>query len=195
MALTVTQIKSKEFKTKTFGYSKTEVREFLLQIANEVYQERNSHTERLQEENRNKELLTQENSVALTSVEDLKRREKMIQQTLIIAQQTRTEIIENAQKEAENIVKEAELKAKKTINEARHYLNQLDYEFIKLKEEKRLFLLNTMATVKSFLERLEKEPILSRISKNSRVSKSPQKEIPKKNTVKIDNDRKENENN
>jgi len=167
MSISIPQIRDKEFSTKTFGYSKREVREFLEFIANEIYQERMIQNETKEKENKEKEFISHKANEAEKGVDELKRREELIHKTLIFAENAKAEMISNARKEAENIIREAEMKAKKTINEARHFLNQLDYQYLKLKEEKRMFLLQTAAQFKTYLERIEKDPAIVRLNETS----------------------------
>lgn len=164
MSISIPQIRDKEFSTKAFGYSKREVKEFLEFVANEIYQDRLVHSETKEKETKEKEYISDKAKQAEQSVEALERREELIHKTLLFAENAKAEMISNARKEAENIIREAEVKARKTINEARHYLNQLDYQFLKLKEEKRMFLLQTASQFKAYLERIEKDPTLARIN-------------------------------
>jgi cell division initiation protein len=167
MSISIPQIRDKEFSTKTFGYSKREVREFLEFIANEIYQERNQQFQSKEKETKEKEFISHKATEAVKGVEELKRREELIQKTLLFAENAKAEMISNARKEAENIIREAEIKAKRTINEARHYLNQLDFQYLKLKEEKRMFLIQTASQFKAYLERLEKDPAIARLNETS----------------------------
>ena len=167
MSISIPQIRDKEFSTKTFGYSKREVREFLEFIANEAYQERTKQNESKEKETQEKEFIYHKATEAEKGVDELKRREELIHKTLIFAENAKAEMISNARKEAENIIREAEIKAKKTINEARHFLNQLDYQYLKLKEEKRMFLLQTAAQFKTYLDRIEKDPAIARLNETS----------------------------
>jgi cell division initiation protein len=167
MSISIPQIRDKEFSTKTFGYSKREVREFLEFVSNEIYQERMKQNESKEIETKEKESISHKATEAVKGVEELKRREELIQKTLLFAENAKAEMISNARKEAENIIREAEIKAKKTINEARHFLNQLDYQYLKLKEEKRMFLLQTASQFKAYLERLEKDPAIARLNETS----------------------------
>jgi cell division initiation protein len=167
MSISIPQIRDKEFSTKTFGYSKREVHEFLEFIANEIYQERTTQNESKEKETKEKEFISHKATQAEKGVDELKRREELIHKTLIFAENAKAEMISNARKEAENIIREAEIKAKKTINEARHFLNQLDYQYLKLKEEKRMFLLQTAAQFKTYLDRIEKDPAIVRLNEKS----------------------------
>lgn len=164
MSISIPQIRDKEFSTKAFGYSKREVKEFLEFVANEIYQDRLVHSESKEKETKEKEFISDKAKRAEEGVETLKRREELIHKTLLFAENAKAEMISNARKEAENIIREAEVKAKKTINEARHYLNQLDYQFLKLKEDKRMFLLQTASQFKAYLDRIEKDPTLTRLN-------------------------------
>lgn len=167
MSIPIPQIRDKEFSTKAFGYSKREVREFLEFIANEIYQERKQQSESQDKVTKEKEYISIKADEASKGVEELTRRENLIHKTLLFAENAKAEMISNARKEAENIIREAEIKAKKTINEARHYLNQLDYQYLKLKEEKRMFLLQTASQFKAYLDRIEKDPTIARLNETN----------------------------
>ncbi len=167
MSISIPQIRDKEFSKTALGYNKREVREFLEFLANEIYQERNQQFQSKEKETKEKEYITHKATEASKGVEELKRREELIQKTLLFAENAKAEMISNARKEAENIIREAEIKAKKTINEARHYLNQLDFQYLKLKEEKRMFLLQTASQFKAYLDRIEKDPAIARLNETS----------------------------
>ncbi|HPY97058.1 MAG TPA: DivIVA domain-containing protein [Candidatus Cloacimonadota bacterium] len=150
-------IRHKEFSTSMFGYSKKEVQEYLKLLATQVedliaQKENNFGQERnnIFDDRAQSELLN----------EQLQKKEELISKTLMQAENTRNDVIRNANKEAENIIKETELAAKQAINETSQYIKQLQDHYINLKEVKRQFLMETHAQIKTFLMRIEQDPLM-----------------------------------
>ena len=104
----------------------------------------------------------QEAAQASSAVEDLKRREELISRTLVFAEKTKADIIANARKEAENILHEAELKAKRAIQEAKQYLGAMEHQYVHLKEQKRQFLMQFKSELQTFMDRIGKDPLLTK---------------------------------
>lgn len=164
MALNPIDIKHQEFTSVFSGYSKKQVRAFLEQIASEI-EDINKKSER--EINRQVQLqqeVRQEANHASQAVDDLKRREELISRTLVFAEKTKSDIIANARKEGENIIQEAEIKAKRAIQEAKQYLNVLEHQYLHIKEQKRQFLLQFRVELQTFMDRIGKDPLLSKES-------------------------------
>ncbi len=164
MAISIHQIRDKEFTTKTFGYSKKEVQEFLENLATQIEEERSKVKEMQANDERKRNQLADREDQARSNVEALRRREQIIHDSIVFAERNKDEIIRNARKEAENIIRDAEIRAQSTINQARNYLNKLDTEYLQLKEQKRAFLKNTISHVKTYLERLEQEPMIVQLN-------------------------------
>lgn len=164
MPLNPIDIRHQEFTSAFSGYSKKQVRAFLEQIASEI-EEINKKNER--EMNRQVNMhqeIKQEAVHASQAVEDLKRREELISRTLVFAEKTKADIIANARKEGENIIQEAEIKAKRAIQEAKQYLSVLEHQYLHIKEQKRQFLLQFRVELQTFMERIGKDPLLSKES-------------------------------
>ena len=104
----------------------------------------------------------QEAVQAGTAVEELKRREELISRTLVFAEKTKADIIANARKESENIIHEAELKAKRAIQEAKQYLSMLEQQYVQIKEQKRQFLMQFRSELQTFMDRIGKDPLLTK---------------------------------
>lgn len=162
MSLYPTDIRHQEFTGTLFGYSKKEVKEFLDQLANEVEDYLRKQEKEIKRREQMQVDIKQEAIQANTAVEDLKRREELISRTLVFAEKTKADIIANARKEAENIIHEAELKAKRAIQEAKQYLSALEQQYVQIKEQKRQFLMQFRSELKTFQERIEKDPLLVR---------------------------------
>jgi DivIVA domain-containing protein len=155
-------IRHQEFSGSFGGYSKKEVRAFLEQIALEIEDMNRRQEREIQRQVQMQQEVKQEAVHASQAVDDLKRREELISRTLVFAEKTKADIIANARKESENILQEADLKAKRAIQEAKHYLSALEHQYVHLKEQKRQFLLQFRVELQTFMERIGKDPLLSK---------------------------------
>ncbi len=137
MPLTPLDIVNKEFKHGFRGYSEDEVNEFLDEIVRDY--------ETLIREN--DEL--KENTSGMTErLEQYRKLESTLQNTLVVAQQTAEEVKLAARKEAELIVREAEAKAQQIINQAEEKGRHAVMELERLRKETDKY----RAQVKSLLE-------------------------------------------
>jgi len=153
-------IRHKEFKTSALGYSKVEIREYLETLA-EYFED--LYSQSLIKNKASSQVMVQEViSQNTISLEEIQRKEDLIARTLIHAENTRNEIIRNAQIDAENIIRYAELSAKKAIEETRRYLNIMKQEFVNIKDSHRQFLNSTHTQLKVQLNRLELDPLFSK---------------------------------
>jgi DivIVA domain-containing protein len=142
-------ILSKTFSGQMFGYNKKEVESFLEMIANQL-------EEMMLAKN---ESISLKNATEPESMDSEIPDKNLISSALIIAEQTKKDIIENAKNEAENIKKSAELKAKKMISDAQQYLNVMEHEYINLKDKKKDFLLHFKSEIEILLERINSDPL------------------------------------
>ena len=162
MALHPIDIRHQEFSSAIPGYKKKEVRDYLEQLAKEI-EELNKHQEKeIQKQLHLQQEVRQEATSASQTIDDLKRREELISRTLVFAEKSKADIIANARKEAENIIQEAEIKAKRAIQEARQYLSALEQEYMHIKEQKRHFLMQFKAELQTFMDRINKDPLLGK---------------------------------
>lgn len=166
MALTPIDIRHQEFSSSTFGFSKKQVRAFLEQIASEMEETLRKQEREIERRDRMQNDVRMEAEQASSAVEDLKRREELISRTLVFAEKTKADIVANARKEAENIIHEAELKAKRAIQEAKQYLSAMEHQYISLKEQKRQFLMQFKSELQTFMDRIGKDPLLTRDTEN-----------------------------
>lgn len=162
MPLTPIDVRHQEFSGQLMGYSKKEVRAFLEQIADEMDSVMSMKDKELQRAREMQYEVKQEAVQASNAVEDLKRREELISRTLVFAEKTKADIISNARKEAENIIHEGELKAKRAIQEAKQYLNVLEHQYMHVKEQKRQFLMQFRVELQTFMDRIGKDPLLTK---------------------------------
>lgn len=160
--MTPVDIRHQEFSGQMFGYSKKEVRAFLEQISDEMESVMQKQESELSRAHQLQYEVKQEAVQASNAVEDLKRREELISRTLVFAEKTKADIIANARKEAENIINEAELKAKRAIQEAKQYLNVLEHQYMHIKEQKRQFLMQFRVELQTFMDRIGKDPLLTK---------------------------------
>lgn len=105
--LTPIDIQSKNFTKSTFGYNKTEVEEFVGEVALEY--------ERLYKENLE---FKDRISVLNDALKNYKALEDSLQNTLMFAQSTAEDVKNNAKEKAEVTIMEAKAKAEELIREA-----------------------------------------------------------------------------
>jgi len=162
MALHPIDIRHQEFSSAFVGYSKKEVKAFLEEVASEIEELTRKMERDTQKQQQMHQEVKQEAIHASQAVEDLKRREELISRTLVFAEKTKADIIANARKEAENIIQEAELKAKRAIHEAKQYMSILEHQYLQMKEQKRQFLMQFRVELQTFMEKIGKDPLLSK---------------------------------
>lgn len=117
--ITPMEIQNKEFGSKWKGFNPEEVKHFLYLMAEEF--------ENLIERNHK---IAREVSVLRERLKDLEARDKVLKDTLISAQQIKTDIQENATKEADLILKEAQLKADAMFEAAKVKVGQLRHQMV-----------------------------------------------------------------
>ena len=121
MKLTPIDIRKWEFKKGLRGYDKYEVQAFLELAAEEF--------EKLQQDRREFE---QKSKRLEKEIEEYRRVEKSLQDTLVSAKETTDRSMENSRKEAELIVGDAELHADKILEGARKKASRIEDEITRL---------------------------------------------------------------
>ncbi len=121
MKLTPIDIRKWEFKKGMRGYDKYEVQAFLELAAEEF--------EKLQQDRREFE---QKSKRLEKEIEEYRRVEKSLQDTLVSAKETTDRSMENSRKEAELIVGDAELHADKILEGARKKASKIEDEITRL---------------------------------------------------------------
>ena len=153
--LTPMDIHAKEFGKSFRGFDETEVNDFL----NEVMQ---AYAEVIDERDR----LRADLGRAETTIEDFRRIEQSMRETLVVAQKTSEEMttsakrnadlmLETAAREAQNIHREATLKAKAQMDEAADKLRSIVSEYERLVCEKHKFLRRMKGNVQAELALIE----------------------------------------
>lgn len=80
--------------------------------------------------------------------------EDTLKKSLILAQQSSSEIIDNAEKKAENIITEAQNKAKEIIDEANREVVKIQYEAEKLKKDMAVYKSKAVSILQSQMKLL-----------------------------------------
>lgn len=124
MNFTPNDIQNILFKRSLFGFNQLQVEEVLDKIVEDM-------SAYIKENNRLREKLED----AQEKLNYYRGIEQTLQNSLVIAQQTSDEIIQNAKKNAENILKEAELNARKIIEDANQEVLNIRFEYERLKRE------------------------------------------------------------
>ncbi|TFB10740.1 DivIVA domain-containing protein [Candidatus Marinimicrobia bacterium MT.SAG.3] len=144
MKLTPIDIRKWEFKKGVRGYDKYEVQAFL-ELASEEF-------EKLQQERREFE---QKSKRLEKEIEEYRRVEKSLQETLISAKETTEKSMQNSRKEAELIVGDAELHADKIMDSARKKASKIEDEITRLTVLRDSFAVKLKGMLNSQIELLE----------------------------------------
>lgn len=144
MRITPIEIQQHQFKTRLFGYDTSAVDSFLEMLADEL--------ERLHKQNN--EL---KESLARTriSLEQMREREKALQETLMTAHQVTEELKTNARKEAEIIIAEAHLEGEHAIRTANDRRVQLLNDIQEIKRQKITFESGLRALIENHLKLMD----------------------------------------
>jgi cell division initiation protein len=149
MSITPLEIRKQEFRKTLRGYDPHEVRSFLEMVSGEI--------ENLLRENAG---LTEKVKDLDAKIEDYRRMEKILQDTLTTTQQATEELRDGAKKEAETIIANAKIEAARFLREAQAELAKIREE-TKMIEHQRLLLVSEfrglLESYLRLLERLEKK--------------------------------------
>ena len=149
MPITPLEIRKQEFKKKVRGYDPHEVRDFLEMLAMEI--------EELLRENAS---LNERVKDMDSKIEDYRRMEKILQDTLTTTQQAADELKSGAKKEAETVIANARVEAQRFLKEAQIELSKLREETKIVEHQKMLLVSEFRGLLESYLrllERLEKK--------------------------------------
>jgi len=142
--LTAMDVENQEFPRRVRGYDPQDVRLFLRSVAEEV--------ERLHLENGQ---LREQVGAARAGLEEFRRREQMLQQTLVTAQSMTGEMKEKAKAEAELIIRRARLSSERMLQQAQDQLARLEAEISRCRLERELFERRLRGTIEEHLSLLE----------------------------------------
>lgn len=175
MGLTPHNISNQEFSRSVRGYDKDEVRAFLENISDEF--------EKIQYENKK---MTAEIELIEDEVNEFRKIEKNLQETLLKAQESSTKSVDSAKKQTALMIKEAELKAVQIIDKANEDAEFIRNAVVKLREEKNLL----VAKIKSMVDSQAKLLAMNvgNIETSTIEPKTPKPEIKKnKDEINVDN--------
>lgn len=144
MKLTPIDIRKWEFKKGIRGYDKYEVQAFLELAAEEF--------EKLMQDRREFE---QKSKRLEKEIEEYRRVEKSLQDTLISAKETTDRSMENSRKEAELIIGDAELHADKVLESARKKVSKIEDEITRLTVLRDSFTVKLRSILSSQIELVE----------------------------------------
>ena len=144
MKLTPIDIRKWEFKKGIRGYDKYEVQAFLELAAEEF--------EKLMQDRREFE---QKSKRLEKEIEEYRRVEKSLQDTLISAKETTDRSMENSRKEAELIIGDAELHADKVLESARKKASKIEDEITRLTVLRNSFAIKLKSILSSQIELVE----------------------------------------
>jgi cell division initiation protein len=144
MKISPAEIRQQEFTKKMRGYDPDEVQNFLESLAEEF--------DKLNVENES--LKTEVQSLS-EQVNEFKKIEKNLQDTLLNAQENSAKSMEATKKQTSLMIREAELKASQIIEKARESTNDIRNAVVNLREEKDLLIAKLKAMVSSQTNLLE----------------------------------------
>jgi len=142
--LTAMDVERQEFPRRMRGYDPQDVRLFLRSVAEEV--------ERLNLENGQ---LREQVGAVKSALDEFRRREQMLQQTLVTAQSMTGEMKEKAKAEAELMLRRARLNAERMLQQAQDQLGRLEAEISRCKLERDLFERRLRGTIEEHLAMLD----------------------------------------
>lgn len=128
MKLSPLDIQHIEFSSGLNGYSKRQVRDFLIRVAD--------HYEDLLSENRR---LSDEVAQLKQRVEELQHAELELKRAVIAAERIGNEMKQNAKREAELMLREAEQRKDALLREAQLKIKEVQAEVARLEKERDLF--------------------------------------------------------
>jgi len=149
MPITPLEIRKQEFRKTLRGLDPNEVTVFLEMVSTEL--------ENLLRENAG---LTEKVKDLDTKIEDYRRMEKILQDTLTTTQKAADELKNGARKEAETIIANAKVEAQKFLHDAQVQLAKIREETKMIEHQKLLLVSEFRGLLESYLrllERLEKK--------------------------------------
>ena len=137
-------IKNQDFGKSIRGYNKEEVQTFLDKLSDEF--------ENLQKEN---DQVKKDLDTANNKLNEFRKIEKNLQNTLLKAQESSTKSLESTRKQSNLMIKEAEIKASQILEKARESANDIRNAVINLREEKDLVVARLKSIISSQAHLLE----------------------------------------
>jgi cell division initiation protein len=159
-------IRNQHFKKVVRGADPEEVRIFLGIVADEM--------ERLINEERD---LEQKAKTLEAQVDEYRKVETALRDTLLTAERVSSEARENSRKEAELILRDAELKAERILDDASRRAGELRREIVDLKNQKDIYVARLRSLVETQLKMLrfhsvdmeEQEEVITKLTESQRA--------------------------
>ena len=139
--LTPIEIENKKFSQRLFGYSTQEIDEFMDLI-------RKSYEELYRENLASKDKIT----TLANAVKQYKAMEDALQNALVVAQSTASEVQRNAHEQAKNIIERAEMRASEIVADAGHEASKVNHQFEEIKRNAEGFKAKITSLLNSQLE-------------------------------------------
>lgn len=174
MKFSPVNIKNQQFTKSMRGYDRDEVHAFLEKLADEV--------EKLNSEN---DSLRKELEKANQKLNEYRKIEKNLQDTLLKAHESSSKSVESAKKQSLLMLKEAELKAAQIVEKARESADEIRNAVLNLREEKNVIIAKLKALVNSQAGLLEIRVENDEKEKHPLIKSTQEPEMPDINIDKI----------
>jgi cell division initiation protein len=148
MPITPIDIQQHQFKTRIFGYDTAGVDHFLEMIADQLERLYRQHQE-----------VKEELSRTRASLDEMRKRESTLKETLLITQKMVEDIKANARNEADIILTDAELRAERVVRDSEERRMQLINEIQEIKRQKISFETSLRVLVESHMRLLDLEVV------------------------------------
>ena len=145
MKYTPLDIRHQEFSAALSGYSKREVREFLVQLADQT-----------EEYERDTRALQERVSALEAQVLELKEGEEVLRRAVVSAERIANDIRQNAEKESQLLGREAEAAKEKLLREGLQRARDMRVEIEKIRAEKALFIDQFRALLRTYIDNLDR---------------------------------------
>lgn len=143
-SLTPVDVRTQEFGRKLNGYDPVRVEEFRTRVAEEL--------ERLIRLNHE---LDGKHKAAIEQLRAYRERDKALNDALVSAQQLRSEMREQAEREAQLVIREARAEGERIIDASRSGVRQVETELAMLEKTRRAFISQMRALAERHLHELE----------------------------------------
>ena len=173
------EIRHQEFSSALRGYKKDEVDEFLEIVASQMEDLLFSKNKQIPQTETKKdkikveekqEVFTDEIELPPKKIEkpnlvreisnDDKAQELLISKTLMLAEQMRERIVDEAKKKAEKLLQEAHNEAESLIRDAQNSLTNLVQEYYEIKDMKKTYLKNIRTDLQVIIDRIDQKSLL-----------------------------------
>ena len=142
--LTPVDIRREEFATKMRGYDPAAVRDYLNRVADEL--------ERVLRQTQD---LDQKAKNLIEQLRSFRERDKALNEALVSAQQLRSEIREQSEREGQLILREARAEGERLVESARNEVRRLENELVSLEKTRNAYINHLRAIAERQLAELD----------------------------------------